>query len=51
VEAIDSLLRKGGFRGTVTEATRRAVVLTRYQAVVAAATHAQYLQYRAAAGS
>ena len=31
IEAIDSLLRKGGFVGKITEDVRRKIVLTRYQ--------------------
>ena len=46
VETIDSLLRKGGFRGTVTERKRRELVLTRYQAVVSVASYQQYQAYR-----
>ena len=46
MEAINSLLRKGGYRATVTESKRRELVLTRYQAVVSAATYQQYLAYR-----
>ena len=48
VEAIDSLLRKGGYRGTITEAKRRDIRLTRYQAVVSEATYKQYERFRAA---
>jgi hypothetical protein len=31
LEAIDSLLRKGGYRATITDAVRKAIKLTRYQ--------------------
>ena len=31
IQTIDSLLRKGGFKGTITTEVRRAVRLTRYQ--------------------
>ncbi|CDH52640.1 amme syndrome candidate gene 1 partial [Lichtheimia corymbifera JMRC:FSU:9682] len=31
VEAIDSLLRKGGYRGKIDDKVRRSIVLTRYQ--------------------
>lgn len=31
VEAIDSLLRKGGYRGKIDDKVRKSIVLTRYQ--------------------
>ena len=42
VQAIDSLLRKGGFRAQITEATRAAIVLTRYKSEKARCTYGEY---------
>ncbi|KAL2919944.1 hypothetical protein HK105_200010 [Polyrhizophydium stewartii] len=41
-EAIDSLLRKGGFRGRITPAVRQSVSLTRYQSSKTTATFAEF---------
>lgn len=46
VQAIDSLLRKGGFRSNITEHTRKAIKLTRYQSSKCEVTYAQYKQWR-----
>ncbi|KAG0239643.1 AMME chromosomal region protein 1-like [Mortierella sp. GBA43] len=41
-KAIHSLLRKGGFRGSITDDVMRAIVLTRYQSRKAQATYEEY---------
>ncbi|SAL98110.1 hypothetical protein [Absidia glauca] len=41
-EAIDSLLRKGGYRRHITEAKRQSIVLTRYQSQKITRTYADY---------
>ena len=46
VEAIDSLLRKGGYRATPTEAVRRSIRLTRYQSEKGAMTYAEWAALR-----
>ncbi|KAI1315329.1 AMME chromosomal region protein 1-like [Mortierella claussenii] len=45
-KAIDSLLRKGGYRGTITEEVLTAIILTRYQSQKANATYQEYLDSR-----
>lgn len=42
-ETIDSLLRKGGFRGNITPEVRRSIRLTRYQSQE---IHLSYQDYR-----
>ena len=42
LKTIDSLLRKGGFRGTITEDVRRSIRLTRYQSEKVKASWADY---------
>lgn len=42
-ETIDSLLRKGGFRGNITQEVRRSIHLTRYQSQE---IHMSYQDYR-----
>ncbi|CAL8077704.1 unnamed protein product [Calicophoron daubneyi] len=39
LETIDSLLRKGGYRGTITEAVRQSIHLTRYRSEKATYAH------------
>lgn len=41
-QTIDSLLRKGGFRGQITPDIRRSVKLTRYQAQAIQMTYNEY---------
>lgn len=41
-EAIDSLLRKGGYRRHITEVKRQSIVLTRYQSQKITRTYADY---------
>jgi len=43
VQTIDSLLRKGGFKGTVTPEVRAAIKLTRYQSEKVSVTYADYV--------
>lgn len=43
IETIDSLLRKGGFRGHITPDVRESIKLTRYQS---SETHLPYDEYR-----
>ncbi|CAG8732866.1 21960_t:CDS:2, partial [Racocetra persica] len=45
VEAIDSLLRKGGYNGRITDKIRSRVVLTRYQSAKYAITYDEYLEH------
>jgi hypothetical protein len=44
-ETIDSLLRKGGYSGQITERVRSRVILTRYQSVKYVITYDEYLEY------
>ena len=45
-QAIDSLLRKGGFRNFITDSVRKAIVLTRYQSSKAEVTYDEYMAYK-----
>eukprot|EP01047_Picozoa_sp_COSAG01_P044890 COSAG01_NODE_4091_length_5357_cov_9.914036_4_plen_160_part_00 len=45
-QAIDSLVRKAGFRGEVTAATRRALTVTRYQSTTFTLTFEEYRHAR-----
>ncbi|KAF9182034.1 AMME syndrome candidate protein 1 protein [Haplosporangium sp. Z 767] len=42
-KTIDSLLRKGGYRGAITEDFLKAIVLTRYQSKKARVTYHEYM--------
>lgn len=44
-EAIDSLLRKSGYNGRITDRIRSRVVLTRYQSAKYVITYQEYLQF------
>ncbi|CAG8586025.1 1033_t:CDS:2, partial [Acaulospora colombiana] len=44
-EAIDSLLRKSGHSGRITDKIRNRIVLTRYQSAKYSITYEEYLQY------
>jgi len=44
-EAIDSLLRKSGYNGRITDRIRNRIVLTRYQSAKYVITYQEYLQY------
>eukprot|EP01134_Creolimax_fragrantissima_P008072 CFRG8072T1 len=45
-EAIDSLLRKGGYRGRVSKEFRRTIKLTRYKSEKVSMTYADYVSHR-----
>ncbi|CAM0135900.1 unnamed protein product [Umbelopsis sp. WA50703] len=45
IEAIDSLLRKGGFRGRITSAVRESIRLKRYQSSKLEVTYEEYAAY------
>ncbi|CAG8435444.1 9143_t:CDS:2 [Ambispora gerdemannii] len=45
VETIDSLLRKGGFTGRITDRVRQQIILRRYQSAKYTITYAEYLEY------
>ncbi|WCJ19105.1 hypothetical protein M5689_001410 [Euphorbia peplus] len=45
VEAIDSLVRKAGYGGHITEALRKSIRLTRYQSTLFTLTYSEYLAY------
>ena len=42
VQTIDSLLRKGGFKGTITNDFRRSIKLTRYQSEKISVSYNEY---------
>ena len=46
VDAIDSLLRKGRFKGVIDENVRLAIKLTRYQSAKASASYAEWMAAR-----
>ncbi|KAJ1655064.1 hypothetical protein IWQ61_005117 [Dispira simplex] len=46
LETIDSLLRKGGFQGRITDAVRHSVQVTRYQSEKTSMTYKEYLDYK-----
>ncbi len=46
VQTIDSLLRKGGFKGAVTPEVRRSVRLVRYQSEKVSVGYGDYLHHR-----
>ncbi|KAI9495637.1 ammecr1 protein [Zychaea mexicana] len=45
-ETIDSLLRKGGYRGAITEKVLKSIKLTRYQSSKAKAGYTEYVAYK-----
>ncbi|TPX31067.1 hypothetical protein SmJEL517_g05494 [Synchytrium microbalum] len=49
IEAIDSLLRKGGYSGRITDQVRQKIVLTRYQSSKYTITYEEYLKLKSAA--
>lgn len=52
VEAIDSLMRKAGYNGTITESLRKRIRLTRYKSTVFTMHYGEYITYvRARRGS
>ena len=44
VQTIDSLLRKGGFKGVITPEVRKSLRLTRYQSQKMSVSHADYIK-------
>ncbi|XP_062521621.1 nuclear protein AMMECR1-like [Corticium candelabrum] len=46
VQAIDSLLRKGGYKGAITRAVRESIKLTRYQSEKVIITYEEYMLMR-----
>ncbi|KAG2669461.1 hypothetical protein I3843_14G035000 [Carya illinoinensis] len=44
-EAIDSLMRKAGYNGTITESLRKRILLTRYQSTLFTMHYSEYLSY------
>ncbi|KAJ1978971.1 hypothetical protein H4R34_003013 [Dimargaris verticillata] len=51
IEALDSLLRKGGYQGKITDAVRYGIHLTRYQSQKTALTYQEYLDRKTAAAA
>ncbi|XP_050423625.1 nuclear protein AMMECR1 [Adelges cooleyi] len=45
IQTIDSLLRKGGYRGPVTAETRRSLKLTRYQSETVSVSYQDYMSH------
>ncbi|KAK4793038.1 hypothetical protein SAY86_023473 [Trapa natans] len=45
VEAIDSLMRKAGYNGTITESLRKRIKLTRYQSTLFSMHYSEYVSY------
>lgn len=45
IQTIDSLLRKGGFRGQITDATRNSIKLIRYKSQEIHMTYPTYMEY------
>jgi len=45
IQTIDSLLRKGGYRGSVTSDTRRSIKLTRYQSETISVSFQDYMNH------
>jgi len=45
IQTIDSLLRKGGYKGSVTSEVRRSIRLVRYQSEMISVTYADYLHH------
>lgn len=50
IQTIDSLLRKGGYKGKVTEEFRRTIILTRYQSHKSHASYAEYVAWKQTRG-
>ncbi|GJR59441.1 AMMECR1 family protein [Tanacetum coccineum] len=45
MEAIDSLIRKAGYNGTITESVRKSIQLTRYQSTLFTMHYGDYVSY------
>lgn len=46
IQTIDSLLRKGGYKGHITSATRSSIKLIRYTSQEIHMTYTTYMEYR-----
>ena len=44
LQAVDSLLRKGGFKETITESVRQRIKLVRYQSEKCTVTYEEYIR-------
>jgi AMMECR1 domain-containing protein len=44
-EAIDSLMRKAGYSGHITESLRKSIQVTRYQSTLFTLTYSDYVSY------
>lgn len=49
VEAIDSLMRKAGYNGHITDSVRKRIMLTRYQSTLCTMHYGEYVAYVKAA--
>ena len=45
VEAIDSLMRKAGYNGVITDALRKRIRMTRYQSTAFTMHYGEYIAY------
>lgn len=45
IQTIDSLLRKGGYRGQITQDTRRSIKLTRYTSTECQMSYNEYREH------
>ncbi|CAL1412652.1 unnamed protein product [Linum trigynum] len=45
LEAIESLMRKAGYNGVITESLRKSIKLTRYQSTLFTMTYSDYISY------
>lgn len=45
IEAIDSLIRKAGYEGPITESLRKRIRLTRYQSTLFTMHYSEYVAY------
>ncbi|KAL5710628.1 hypothetical protein ACHQM5_021168 [Ranunculus cassubicifolius] len=45
IEAIDSLMRKAGFNGRITDSVRKRISLTRYQSTLCTMHYSEYVSY------
>lgn len=45
VQTIDSLLRKGGYKGTISNDVRRSIKLTRYQSEKMTVSYQEYMNH------
>jgi hypothetical protein len=45
-QAVEECLQKGGFRGSLTDAVKASVKVTRYQSSIQKMTYAEYLEWK-----